>query len=136
MCILFIDFLKNPRCLSYKICLTKKTFRVDTRFSTDTDECCSSSPFGFSHQGSPQRIFRLQLILSSVSSSVTSTYVMSSFTTSINLLFAFPVSSFLATTYSASFSQYTHHLSPVDVHTTSILPLVFSLQTFPPVLSL
>ena len=47
----------------------------------------SSSSFGFSHQGSPQRIFLLQLFLSTVSSSVTSTSAMSSFTTSINLLF-------------------------------------------------
>ena len=44
----------------------------------------------FSHQGSPQRIFHLQLLLSSVSSSVTSTSAMSSFTTSINLLFGLP----------------------------------------------
>ena len=34
--------------------------------------------------------------------------------------FAFPVSPFLATPYSASFSQYTHHLSSVHVHTTYI----------------
>ena len=44
----------------------------------------------FSHQGSPQRIFLLQLFLSTVSSSVTSTSAMSSFTTSINLLFGLP----------------------------------------------
>ena len=50
----------------------------------------SSSSFGFSHQGSPQRIFLLQLFLSTVSSSVTSTSAMSSFTTSINLLFGLP----------------------------------------------
>ena len=49
---------------------------------------------------------------------------------------AFPISSFLATPSSASFSQYTHHLSSVGVHTISVLPLEFSLQTFPPVLSL
>ena len=61
---------------------------------------------------------------------------LSSFTTSINLLFAFPVSSSLATPSSSSFSQYTHHLSSVHVHTTSVSPLVFSLQTVPPVLSL
>ena len=41
----------------------------------------SSSSFGLSHQGSPQRIFLLQLFLSTVSSSVTSTSAMSSFTT-------------------------------------------------------
>ena len=81
-----------------------------------------SSSFGFSHQGSPQRIFHLQLLLSSISSSVTSTSAMSSFTTSF---LAFPVSSFLATPSSASFSQYTHHLSSVHVHTTSVSPLVF-----------
>ena len=42
--------------------------------------------------------------------------------------FAFPVSPFLATPYSASFSQYTHHLSSVHVHTTyiSIAYRVFS----------
>ena len=42
--------------------------------------------------------------------------------------FAFPVSPFLATPYSASFSQYTHHLSSVYVHTTyiSIASRVFS----------
>ena len=44
----------------------------------------------FSHQGSPQRILLLQLFLSTVSSSVTSTSAMSSFTTSINLLFGLP----------------------------------------------
>ena len=44
----------------------------------------------FSHQGSPQRIFHLQLFLSSVPSSVTSTSAMSSFTTSINLLYGLP----------------------------------------------
>ena len=49
-----------------------------------------SSSFGFSHQGSPQRIFFLQFLLSTVSSSVTSTSAMSSFTTSINLLFGLP----------------------------------------------
>ena len=53
-------------------------------------EWLSSSSFGFSHQGSPQRIFYLQLFLSSVSSSVTSTSAMSSFTTSVNLLFGLP----------------------------------------------
>ena len=50
----------------------------------------SSSSFGFSHQVSPQRIFHLHLFLSSVSSSVTSTSAMSSFNTSINLLFGLP----------------------------------------------
>ena len=54
--------------------------------------CClnSSSSFGFAHQGSPQRIFLLRMFLSTVSSSVTSTSAMSSFTTSINLLFGIP----------------------------------------------
>ena len=51
---------------------------------------CSSSSFGYSHQWSPQRIFLLLLFLSTVSSSVTSTSAMSSFTTSINLLFGLP----------------------------------------------
>ena len=37
---------------------------------------------------------------------------------------------------SKSFSQYTHHRSSVHDHTTSVSPLVFSLQTVPPVLSL
>ena len=55
-------------------------------FNTDV----TSSSFGFSHQGSPQRIFFLQFLLSTVSSSVTSTSAMSSFTTSINLLFGLP----------------------------------------------
>ena len=50
----------------------------------------SSSSFGFSHQESPQRIFLLQLFLSTVSSSVTSTSALSSFTTSITLLFGLP----------------------------------------------
>ena len=52
----------------------------------------SSAPpyFGFPHQGSPQRIFHLQLFLSSVSSSVPSTAAMSSVTTSKNLLFGLP----------------------------------------------
>ena len=49
---------------------------------------------------------------------------------------AFSVSSFMATPSSASFSQYTHHISSVHVHTTSVSPLVFSLQPAPPVLSL
>ena len=93
----------------------------------------SSSSFGFSHQGSPQLIIRRQLFLSSVFSSVTSTSAVSSFTTSINLFLAFHVSSFLAT---PSFSQYTHHVSSVRVYTNSVLPLVFSPQTVPPVLSL
>ena len=55
-----------------------------------TKSVWSSSSFGFSHQGSPQRIFFLQFLLSTVSSSVTSTSAMSSFTTSINLLFGLP----------------------------------------------
>ena len=66
----------------------------------------------------------------------TSTSSMSSFTTSIHLLFGLPLSSFLATPSSASFSQYTHHHSSVHVHTSSVLPLAFSLQTVPSVLSL
>ena len=44
----------------------------------------------FFHQGSPQRIVHLQLLLSSASSSVTSTSAMSSFTISINLIFGLP----------------------------------------------
>ena len=59
----------------------------------------SFSSFGFSHQGSPQRIFFLQFLISTVSSSVTSTSAMSSFTTSINLLFGlflFPGNSILS----------------------------------------
>ena len=90
----------------------------------------------FSHQGSPHQIFHIQLLLSSVSSSVTSTSAMSSFTTSINLLFGLPRFLLLATPSSASISQDTHHLSSIHVHTTSVSPLVFSLQTVPPVLSL
>ena len=59
--------------------------------------------------------------------------------TSINLLlgllrFVFSGSSILSILL--PIFQYTHHLSSVHVHTTSVLPLVFSLQTFPPVLSL
>ena len=61
-------------------------FKVDLIAKTHS----SSSSFGFSHQGSPQRIFFLQFLLSNVSSSVTSTSAMSSFTTSINLLFGLP----------------------------------------------
>ena len=70
-----------------------------TTFARMTDDVCiiilksnkqSSSSFGFSHQGSPQRIFLHQLFLSTVSSSVTSTSAMSSFTTSINLLIGLP----------------------------------------------
>ena len=95
-------------------------------------DASSSSYFGFSHQGSPQRIFLLRFCLPSVSSYVTSTSAMSSFTTSINLFLAFPVFYFLATPSSASVSQYTHHLSSVDVHITPVLPLGFSPQTFPP----
>ena len=43
-----------------------------------------------------------------------------------------PVSSFLAAPSSASFSQYKHLLSSVHVQATSVLTLVFSLQTVPP----
>ena len=80
----------------------------------------TSSSFGFSHQGSPQRIFLLQLFLSTVSSSVTSTSAMSSFTTSINLLFGLPrflfpgnsILSILLPTYPSSFlRRCPYHLS-------------------------
>ena len=53
-------------------------------------EDTQSSSFGFSLQGSPEQMFHLQLFLSSVSSSVTSTSAMSSFTTYRNLLLGFP----------------------------------------------
>ena len=90
----------------------------------------------FSHQGSPQRIFHLQLLLSSVSSSVILTSAMSSFTTSINLLFGLPrflfpgnsILSILLPIYPSSF------LSTCPYHL--VWTLVFSLQTVPPVLSL
>ena len=70
-------------------------------------------------QGSSQRIFHLQLFLSSISSSVTSTSAMSSFTTSINLIFClprfiFPGSSILSILLpiSSSFLRtYPYHLS-------------------------
>ena len=74
----------------------------------------------FSHQGSPQRIFNLQLLLSSASSSFTSTSAMSSFTTSINLLFGLPrflfpgnsIFSILLPIYPSSFlSTCPYHLS-------------------------
>ena len=74
----------------------------------------------FSHQGSPQRIFNLQLLLSSASSSFTSTSAMSSFTTSINLLFGLPrflfpsnsILSILLPIYPSSFlSTCPYHLS-------------------------
>ena len=88
----------------------------------------SASPF----QGHPAS-FRLHWVLSSTSSSVTSATAMSSFTTSLNLLlclpgFLFPVNSILI--------PISHHLSSVHVQTTSVLLLVFSLQTVPLVLSL
>ena len=57
---------------------------------------CSSS-FGFANQGTPYRIFHLPLFLCSVLSSA-----ISAFTTSLNLLLAYPVSYFLATPSSAS----------------------------------
>ncbi|KAF7645082.1 hypothetical protein LDENG_00210390 [Lucifuga dentata] len=47
--------------------------------------------FQLSLQGSPQRIICLHLTLSSASSSLTPTNFMSSFTTSINLLFGLPL---------------------------------------------
>ncbi|KAF7653156.1 hypothetical protein LDENG_00086470, partial [Lucifuga dentata] len=47
--------------------------------------------FWLSLQGSPQRIICLHLTLSSASSSLTPTNFMSSFTTSINLLFGLPL---------------------------------------------
>ena len=74
----------------------------------------------FSHQGSPQRIFILQLLLSSASSSFTLTSAMSSFTTSINLLFGLPrflfpgnsIFSILLPIYPSSFlSTCPYHLS-------------------------
>ena len=74
----------------------------------------------FTHQGSPQRIFHFQLLITSVSSSVTSTSAISSFTTSINLLFGlyrflFPgnsVLSILLPIYPSSFlSTCPYHLS-------------------------
>ena len=60
----------------------------------------ASSSFVFSRQGSPQRIFHLNSILTSGSSSVTSTTAVSSLTPSVNLLlglprFPFPGSSIL-----------------------------------------
>ena len=87
-----------------------------------------SSSFGFSHQGSQQQIFLPQLFLSSVSSSVTSTSAMSSFTTSINLLFGLPrflfpgnsILSILLLIYPSSFLRTYPNTSCV------------SLQTFPP----
>ena len=69
----------------------------------------SSSSFGFSRQELPQRIFHLHSVLSSESTS--------SLTVSIYFLImptTLPLSS-------ASFSQYTHHLSSVHVQTTSSL---------------
>ena len=90
----------------------------------------------FSHQGSPQRIFLLQLFLSTVSSSVASTSAMSSFTTSINLLFGLPrflfpgnsILSILLPIYPSSFlRRCPYHLS--------LASRVFS-PNFPPVLSL
>ena len=110
--------------------LTKECYNELVSLAKQISECLATSYyFGFSHQESPQQIFHIQLFLSTVSSSVTSTSAMSSFTTSINPLLSFPVSSFLATPSSVSFSQYTHHLSSTDVQTNSVLPLVFSLQT-------
>ncbi|KAM8867112.1 uncharacterized protein ACB058_005233 [Synchiropus picturatus] len=51
----------------------------------------SSFPFGFSLQGWPQQIILLHLTLSSASSSLKPPNLMSSFTTSINLLFGLPL---------------------------------------------
>uniref|UniRef100_A0A7N8XDK8 Rho guanine nucleotide exchange factor 25 n=1 Tax=Mastacembelus armatus TaxID=205130 RepID=A0A7N8XDK8_9TELE len=56
-----------------------------------TSTSSSSSPLGCSLQGSPQPIICLHLTLSSVSSSPTPTILMSSFTTSKNLLFGLPL---------------------------------------------
>ena len=105
--------LKNATKLIKETMLNVYLF---TTYRYDGKVAPSSSFFGCSHQGSPQRIFLLQLFLSTASSSVTSTSAMSYFTTSINLFLAFPVSSFLAIPSSASFSQYTHHLSSVGDH--------------------
>ena len=63
-----------------------------------------------------------------------STTAMSSFTTSINVLLLRPVSSFLATPSSASFSQYTNHLS--SVHFLSMCFLWFTHSWSCPFLSL
>ena len=77
---------------------------------------CRPSSFGFSHQ----RIFFLQFLLSNVSSSVTSTSAMSSFTTSIHLLFGLPrflfpgnsIISILLQIYPSSFlRRYPYHIS-------------------------
>ena len=63
---------------------------------------------------SPQQIFHLHLVLYSASSSVTSTTAMSSLTTMHKSHFRpSSFSSFLASRSSASFSQYTHHLSSI-----------------------
>ena len=81
----------------------------------------------------------LHLVLSSASISVTSTTVTGlspSLTASINLLIDLPSFPFLTAPSSAPFSRYTHHRSSVHVPTTPVLPLVSSLQTVPPALSL
>ena len=105
-----------------------------------TNHWTSSSSFGFSHQGSPQRIFHLQLLLSSVSSSVTPTSAMSSFTTPINLLFGLPrfvfpgnsILSIILPIYPSSFlSTCPHHLSPASrvfspARPTCAVPLMYS----------
>ncbi|KAF7648102.1 hypothetical protein LDENG_00162110, partial [Lucifuga dentata] len=93
--------------------------------------------FRLSLQGSPQRIICLHLTLSSASSSLTPTNFMSSFTTSINLLFGLPLGllpgssnlSIHARTRSAShisgvsFCCYTSELS--NFHNLLLLLLLF-----------
>ena len=156
-----MSYISPPyRCLM-KMCPVSHKFRFSL-FDEDvparqwtifaarmTDDVCiitlnsnkqSSSSSGFSHQGSPQRIFLLQLFLSSVSSSVTSTSAMSSFTTSINLLFGlsrflFPgnsILSILLPIYPSSFlRRCPYHLSLASRFfsqnfPTSAVPLMYS----------
>ena len=89
-----------------------------------------------SHQGSPQQIcFQSPVVpvLCILPRHIHgSTSAMSSFITSINLLFGLPFSSFLATPSSASVSQYNHHLSSVGAcpYHLSLASRVFS-PTYP-----
>ena len=105
------------------------------------DDFIVTSSFGYSHQGSPQQIFHLQLFLSSAPSSVTSTSAMSSFTTSINILFGLPrflfpgnsILSILLPIYPSSFlSTCPYHLSLASRvfspnRPTCAVPLMYSL---------
>ena len=106
------------------------SWRITTAYANHNIIFISSSHCA--HQGSRHRIFHLQSVISSASSSVTSITAMSSLTASIYLIlglprFLFTVSSRLSILLPIYPSSFLAQVSK----TTSVLPVVFSLQTVP-----